>query len=318
MIPSEWLDAALGRISPHIRRTPLTFDAARGIYFKWDNRQVTGSFKARGALNKVLALEPWERELGLVTASAGNHGQGMALAGQISGARVTVFASEGAPAVKVEAMRSLGAEVRLVPGGYAEAEAAGLAHAAETQKTWVSAYNDGQVIAGQGTLALEVFDELDDIPQAWLVPVSGGGLISGVGAALQRLSPRPKLIGVQAEASPFMHALFTRGSQDNVPDLPSLADGLTGAVEAGSITIPLVQKFVDEIILVSEDEIARAVAFAWREYGQKIEGSGAVGLAALLGGQAKTRPALVVVSGGNIQPEVHAEICRRFAGGQRA
>ncbi|MEW5830887.1 MAG: threonine/serine dehydratase [Chloroflexota bacterium] len=319
MIPSEWLDAALSRISPHVRRTPLTFDAARGIYFKWDNQQVTGSFKARGALNKVLALEPWERELGLVTASAGNHGQGMALAGQLSGAQVTVFTSEGAPAVKVEAMRSLGAEVRLVPGGYAEAEAAGLAHAAETQKTWVSAYNDGQVVAGQGTLALEILDELaDDIPQTWLVPVSGGGLISGVGAALQRLSPRPKLIGVQAEASPFMHALFRRGSQENVPDLPSLADGLTGAVEAGSITIPLVQKFVDEIILVSEDEIARAVAFAWREYGQKIEGSGAVGLAALLGGKVKTRPVLVVVSGGNIQPEVHAQICRRFAGGQRA
>jgi len=315
MIPPEWLDQADARIAPYIHRTPLTYDAALDVYFKWDNQQVTGSFKARGALNKVLTLLEWEREVGIVTASAGNHGQGVALAGKQVGAPVTVFASAQAPAIKLDAMRNLGAEVRLVDGGYTEAEAAGLKHATESGKTWISPYNDGQVVAGQGTLAMEVARELNlSFVPTWLVPVSGGGLISGVGAFLSRFNPRPHLIGVQAEASPFMHSLYYHNTQQNVPDLPSLADGLTGAVEEGSVTISLVKQFVDEIILVSEDEIRRAVAHSWHKYGQKVEGSGAVGLAAILSEKVNTRPAVVVVSGGNIQPEIHAEICQSYAG----
>jgi threonine dehydratase len=263
-------------------------------------------------LNKVLSLQDWERQAGLVTASAGNHGQGVALAGQLTGAPVTVFVSEHAVPAKVEAMRSLGAQVEFVPGGYAEAETFGLKYAAEHHKAWVSAYNDGQVIAGQGTLGLEVLQQLSEgSAPIWLVPVSGGGLISGVGAALQRVTPRPRLIGVQAEASPFMHALFYRDTQENVPDLPTLADGLAGAVETDALTISLVKQWVDEIVLVSEDEIASAIALAWHEYGEIVEGSGAVCLAAVLSGKVDERPAVVVVSGGNIQPEVHARICGR-------
>jgi threonine dehydratase len=125
MIPYEWLEQADSRISPYIQRTPLTFDAARNIFIKWENHQVTGSFKARGAFNKVLLLEDWEREVGLVAASAGNHGQGLALAGREVGARVEVFVSEHAVPAKVEAMRALGAVIHAVPGGYPQAEAAG-------------------------------------------------------------------------------------------------------------------------------------------------------------------------------------------------
>ena len=314
MIPFKWLEQAESRISPYIKSTPLTHDAARNLYIKWENRQVTGSFKARGAFNKVLLLEDWEREAGLVAASAGNHGQGIALAGQNVGAAVEVFVSEHAVSAKVEAMRALGAVIHTVPGGYPEAEATGKVYAEEKQKIWVSPYNDGQIIAGQGTIGLELMRDLQEDVPAWIVPVSGGGLLAGIGSSLQKQAHGPRLIGVQAEIAPFMHSLFYTDLQEGIPDLPSLADGLTGEVEHGSVTIPIIKQTVDEIALVSEEEIARAIAFAWHVYGEKLEGAGAVGLAAVLSGKVVTRPVVIVVSGGNVQPEVHAEIVQRFAG----
>ncbi|NQU30967.1 MAG: threonine/serine dehydratase [Anaerolineae bacterium] len=319
MIPKEWLRAAEKRLDGQTHRTPLTYDAGRGLYIKWENRQKTGSFKARGALNKALTLEDWEREMGLVTASAGNHGQGVALAGKLVGASVKVFASKDAPFVKVNAMRALGADVELVEGGYHDAEEAGLAFAKRNDATWLSPYNDGHVVAGQGTVASEILQEHPETAEAtWLVPVSGGGLLAGISAVLRNYSAEHKqanpvrVIGVQVAASAFMHSLFYHGNQDNVEDLPTLADGLTGAVEAGSITIPLIKKYVDEIILVSEEEVAEAVAFAWSEYDEKIEGSGAVGLAAILSGKVTLQPTVIIVSGGNIQPEIHTEILSRY------
>lgn len=317
MIPYSWLEQAAKRIAPHIKKTPIIHDAENQIYLKLENQQVTGSFKARGAVNKVLTLQDWEREKGLVTASAGNHGQGVALAGKLSGARVIIFASEHAVPTKIEAMRNLGAEVRLVSGGYGEAEEAGLAYAASSGCTWISPYNDGQVIAGQGTVGLEILDQLSGLPEStWVVPVGGGGLISGIGAAIKtdaiEKTASRELIAAQSEASAFMHALFTRGTQDETVDLPSLADGLAGPVEANSITIPMVRRFVDEFVLVSEEEIASAIAYAWKKYNEKIEGSAAAALAAVLSGRISSRPAIIVISGGNIQAEVHAEIMARY------
>jgi threonine dehydratase len=313
MFPSDWITSAAGRIAPHIVTTPLTFDAKRNIYFKWENQQITGSFKVRGALNKVLSLEKWEQQQGMVAASAGNHGQGVALAAKLIGAPVVVFTSKFASPLKIEKMRALGAGVRFVPGGYELAEITGIRHAAENGETWVSPYNDSQIVAGQGTIGLEIFRQMQLTPEmTLLVPVSGGGLLAGIAAALAKMPVRPRIIGVQAAASPFMHAVFTRNSQEGVPDLPSLADGLTGAVEEGSITIPIVKSLVDDILLVEENDIAHAVAFAYHEYGQVIEGSAAVGLAAILTGAVKP-PVLVVVSGGNIQPEIHARLCENQA-----
>lgn len=332
MIPYEWLEQADSRIVPYIQRTPLIYDAARNVYIKWENRQVTGSFKARGAFNKVLLLEDWEREVGLVAASAGNHGQGLALAGQKVGAAVEIFVSEHAVPAKVEAMQALGAVIHTVAGGYGEAEAAGKAYAEDQQKTWVSPYNDGQVIAGQGTVGLEILRALTPNPspggrgehsppplgegpgvRSWLVPVGGGGLLAGIGASVREQAHRPRLIGVQSEASAFMHSLFYRDTQSGTPDLATLADGLAGEVEHGSVTIPMVKQLADAIVLVSEDEIAYAMAVAWYLYGERLEGAGAVGLAAVLSGKVQERPVVVVASGGNVQPEVHAEIVGRFA-----
>jgi threonine dehydratase len=312
MLPLEWIDQAARRIAPYILRTPLTYDPEYDLYLKWENQQVTGSFKARGAFNKILTLEPWERENGLVTASAGNHGQGVALAGRETGARVTVFASEHAVPAKLEAMRELGAYIHLVPGGYGEAEVAALRYAEENHETWVSAYNDGQVIAGQGTIGLEVLDELPSLPETtWAVPAGGGGLAAGIGASLlarRDAHPRARMIAVQSEASPFLHALYHHGSQEGIVELPSLADGLAGPVEAHSLTIPLVRSLAETFILVSEAEIAEAIAACWRRYGERIEGSAAAALAAVLFGKIKEKPAVVVISGGNIGIEKFSDI----------
>jgi threonine dehydratase len=312
IFPLDWISLAEERISPHVRVTPLTQDKDRGIILKWENHQVTGSFKARGAFNKILSLEPWEQQQGIVAASAGNHGQGVALAGRHVGAPVTVFTSHNASPLKIEKMRTLGADVRLVTGGYDQAEADGIQYAAENHRTWVSPYNDSQVIAGQGTIGLEITRQIELSPSMKvLVPVSGGGLLAGIAAALSTFPDRPRIIGVQAEASAFMHALYKRGSQDNVPDLPTLADGLSGSVEKDSITIPLINALVDDILLVGEEEIACAVAFARHVYGETIEASAAVGLAAILSDKVSP-PVLIIISGGNILPELHSWICDQF------
>ena len=317
MIPYEWFERAEERIAPHVVETPLTHDDRRGLYLKWENRQVTGSFKARGALNKVLSLNDWEREAGLVAASAGNHGMGVALAGQLTGAPVEVFVPAHAAPRKVEDMRGLGAKVHLVSGGYGEAESAGKRHAAAEHRVFISPYNDAQVIAGQGTLFVDTVRQLATLfgeatgrehvgPSiaTWIVPTGGGGLISSCGAVLARLGRPSDLIGVQPAASAFTYNMFYHQTQEGVVDGPTLAEGLSGAIDEDSVTIPMLRQLVRDVIVVSEESIARAIAFAWRTYGERIEGSGAVGLAAILEGQVAARPCVIIVTGGNIEEQV--------------
>lgn len=314
MLPFEWVQQASERISNNVHRTPVIYDQDLNIYLKLENKQVTGSFKFRGALNKVLTLEDWERDKGLVTASAGNHGQGVALSGQIVGLPVIVFASDHATPSKVSAMQALGADVRFVDGGYGLAERTALEFSEQNQLTFISPYNDGQVIAGQGTIGLEVLQEVKNIPgQTWVVPVGGGGLISGIGSVVKHLDPSSVLIGVQPEASAFMYSLFHNGHQSNIADLPTLADGLSGPVQSGSVTIPLLRNLVKDVIVVNEEEIEQAIAYCWYKYHEMVEGSAAAALAAILTGKIHS-PGIVVLSGGNIQPEVHAQICQKFAG----
>jgi threonine dehydratase len=313
MIPSEWLDEANQRLKGRVKVTPLLEDARAGWFIKWENQQETGSFKLRGALNKVLTLLPEERSVGLVCASAGNHGQGVAVAGRQVGAQVIVFASEHAVPTKLAAMQQLGAEVRLVAGGYAEAEAAGKVYAQKTGMTWISPYNDIQVICGQATLGFEILEQMKVRPfQEIYLPAGGGGLATGIGAVLKQFAPHVKVIAVQSEASAYLHRLFHQGSQVEVIEQETLADGLAGAVEEGAITIPLVKQMVDDFVLVGEEEIGRAIAFAWRRYGEQIEGSAAVSLAAARRYTTTERPAIVVVTGGNIQPETHAGLLAQY------
>jgi threonine dehydratase len=313
MIPYQWFIQAKARISPYTTITPLTYDETHDVYLKWENHQVTGSFKARGAFNKVLSLEKWEQDAGLLAASAGNHGQGVALAGRLIGAPVIIFVPDNAPMVKIKAIQNLGAMVKLIPGGYQNAEMEALRFAGTTNATWISPYNDGTVIAGQGTIGLEVIEQMESknvdwSDATWLVPTSGGGLLAGVGTAVKEKSLCSRIIGVQTDTSPFMHAIFYHGSQDGIIERPTIADGLAGPVEAESITIPLVRELIDGILLVSESEMAKAVAYAWHYYGEKIEPSAAVTLAALLAGKIKNRPVIAIISGGNIQETLFRNI----------
>jgi threonine dehydratase len=309
MLPATWLTQAAERIQPHIVHTPLTYDAANDLFVKWESYQVTGSFKARGALNKALSLQAWEYAAGLATASAGNHGLGVALAARLTGCPATVFVPEQAVPLKVQAIQALGAQVRFTPGGYAESELAARQFAAVEGAAWISAYNDGQVIAGQATIALEALAELPQPDSlTWIVPVGGGGLAAGIGAALGSFSPGARVIGVQAANSPFFHALYRGAPQDGVVESPTLADGLAGAIEDHSITIPLARRYLEEIVLVSEAEIIAAIRYAWEHYGEPLEPSAAAALAAALSGKIPRRPAVVIASGGNIQPELLSQI----------
>jgi threonine dehydratase len=314
MIPFEWIGAAEHQIAPYVKETPLTHDQENNLYIKWENHQITGSFKARGAFNKILNLEAWEREAGLLAASAGNHGQGVALAGQKTGAAVKIYAPQEAPEIKVSGMRALGAEVRLVPGGYSAAEKAALAEAEQGHATWISPYNDGHVIAGQATMGLEITRQLEALAgnivdtSTWYIPVSGGGLLAGIATALQTTPQRPRIVGVQATAAPFMHSLFYRGTQEGIHETTSLADGLAGEVEANSITIPLIREYVDEIILIDEEPIRQGVQLAWQRYQERIEAAAAVALVTALSEQAFDGPKVVVISGGNIDEALHQEL----------
>lgn len=312
MLPYSWIQAAANRIAPHIDHTPVIYDGTNDIFLKLDSLQVTGSFKIRGAFNKVLSLQPWERRQGLVTASAGNHGLGVAQAGTQTNTSVTVFVPEHASRLKVEKIQKLGADVIPVPGGYANSERVARLHAASTGKTWISAYNDGQVVAGQGTIALELLHDLPELQEAaWVIPVGGGGLLSGIAAVLSESGIKAHIYGVQAEASPFFHALFERRPQSDVVETPTLADGLAGAIETASLTIPLVRHYARDILLVSEAEIIAAMAYAWANYCEPIEPSAAVGLAAVLSGKVQQRPAVVILSGGNIAVDAHLALIRQ-------
>lgn len=317
MFPTVWIHQAQKTISPYIKTTPLTYDPSLDIFIKWENLQETGSFKVRGAINKILSLSEWERKQGIVTASAGNHGAGISYACSLVNEKATVFVPEKTPQIKLDKIIQFGAIIEKVAGDYHETENVAIKYAKDNHANYVSPYNDSHVVAGQATIALEILDQLPDPnPCTWLVPVSGGGLLSGIGAVIKnpelltsnRSSSKITLLGVQTQAAPFMFHLFHYGEQNTVDETPTIADGLSGAVEEGSITIPLIKKFVDDILLIGETDIINAVKYAWQKYDQVIEGAAAVTLAAVLSNIKIERPAIVIISGGNIQPRVHQKI----------
>jgi threonine dehydratase len=310
LIPFDWIIEARERIKGQVETTPLTFDEGLNLFLKWENQQVTGSFKGRGAMNKVLSLQPWELQKGLVSCSAGNHGQGVALAAKKSNTVCTVFAPSHISSIKLAAMRNLGAEVILIEGGYVEAEMKAKQYADAEGRSFISPYNDVQIMAGQGTIGFELLVQVENLKQLKniLVPVGGGGLICGLGAALEGLGISSQLIGVQSEASAYAHALLVNGTQENVVEVDSLADGLSGKIDEDSLTIPLMREYVDEILLVSEDEIRAAIRYAWNHHHQKIEGSAAVSLATRLTGKINQDPALAIITGGNIDHTLFSEI----------
>lgn len=306
------------RIAPVVRRTPLvpspalTERVGASVALKLENLQETGSFKLRGATNKLLGLSPEERERGVIAVSTGNHGRAVSYVARKLGIRAVICLSEAVPRNKIEAMQRLGAEVVIQGRSYDEA----MAHAARLQAeqglTWVDPFDDPFVIAGQGTIGLELLEDLPEVDCA-IVPLSGGGLISGIALALKTADPGIRVVGVSMERAPVMFHSLRAGAPIEMAEEPTLADALAGGIYLDNQhTFRLVQRYVDETLLVSEEEIAAGMAFALEQHHLVVEGGGAVAIAALLHRQMGElgRNVAAVISGGNVDSALLASIIR--------
>jgi threonine dehydratase len=295
--------AAARRLRGVARRTPLERSpwlsgiAGSDVYLKLETHQRTGSFKLRGAYNAIASLSAEARARGLVTSSAGNHGQGVALAASLLGAAAVVYVPSDAPDAKKRRIARWGVDLREVPGGYDGAHHAGEAHAERAGVHFINAFSDPAVVAGQGTVGLEIFQELPGV-RTIVVPVGGGGLAGGVGIAARALGPGVRVVGVQTEETRAMHASLQAGRPVSVPYGPTLCEGLSGDVDARGVA--LAARVVDEIVVVPEASVRRAMRRLYEEEGIVAEGSAAVAVAAVLEGAAGEGPVAVVVSGGNV------------------
>ena len=324
------------RVSAFVRRTPqfpsawLTGACGADVHLKLESLQVTHSFKVRGAFNAIAAVSASAgADVSVVTASAGNHGVALAYAARIARVPITIFTSAHAPATKLRAIAQHGATLHAVATDYDDAERRALAHAAEHGSTYVSPYNRPDVIAGAGTVALEVIDDLPDVDTI-VVPVGGGGLLSGVALAAKGVRPGVRVVGVEAASNPVFARSLAAGAITHVDVLPTIADGLSGNLEPGSVTFEMVRDLVDEVVAVSEEELRAAIRglAAWEHL--IAEGAGVPAVAALMSGRVDVggRRTVAIVSGANIDvgrlAEVLAEGClpvlqraeqRRRAGG---
>ncbi len=281
------------------------------VYLKTENLQVTGSFKVRGAYYKISTLSHEEREKGVIACSAGNHAQGVALAATKAGIKSLICLPDGAPISKVEATKGFGAEVCLVPGVYDDAYNKALQLRDEKGYTFIHPFDDENVIAGHGTIGLELLEQLPDM-DAVVVPIGGGGLISGVAFAIKSLNPNIKVYGVQAAGAPSMYNSVKDGKIKRLDNVATLADGIA-VKEPGENTFELVNKYVDEIVTVTEDEISGAILSLIEQQKLIAEGAGAVSVAAVMFDKVpvKGKKVVCLVSGGNIDVTILSRVIRR-------
>ncbi len=298
-----------------VRKTNLipspTINPECKVYLKPENLQMTGSFKVRGAGYKISQLSAEEKSRGVIACSAGNHAQGVALAAQKYGIRSVICLPDGAPISKVEATKSYGAEVVMVQGVYDDAYNRALALRDEMGYTFVHPFDDEDVIAGQGTIGLEILDELDDL-DAVVVPIGGGGLISGVAFALKQLKPSVKVYGVQAAGAPSMYNSVKNGKKERLASVSTIADGIA-VKEPGDNTYELVSKYVDDIVTVSEGEISSAILGLIEQHKLIAEGAGAVAVAAVMFNKipVKGKKVVALISGGNIDVTILSRVIKR-------
>jgi threonine dehydratase len=298
-------------LSPCQRSSELSDLTGLPLYLKLENLQRTGAFKERGALNKLLLLAPAERERGVITASAGNHAQGVAFHAAALGIRAQIVMPLATPQIKVAATRGFGADVVLHGANYDEACEEALRRRDSEGRTFIHPFDDAEVIAGQGTIGLELLEQVPDL-EAVVVPVGGGGLIGGIACALKESNPRIRVIGVEPEKLPSMLRAREAGTLVTLSAEATIADGIA-VRRAGGLTLPLVSRYVDEIVTVDDEEIASAILMLLEHEKTLAEGAGAAALAALL--QSKTnlraRRTVVLVSGGNIDVSLLAKIIER-------
>jgi threonine dehydratase len=321
MITLSQIQSALLRIRKSIHVSPCsrseTFSELTGnaIYLKLENRQRTGAYKERGALNKLLSLTAEERDQGVIAASAGNHAQAVAYHAYRLGIRARIVMPLATPLIKVSATRGYGGDVVLHGANYDEAYEEAMRLSAQDRLTFVHAFNDDAVIAGQGTLGLELLEQHPDL-EAVIVPIGGGGLIGGIGCALKETNPRIQVIGVQPARLPSVKAALSEGKPVTLPAAVTIADGIA-VRRAGERTFPLIQQYVDDIVTVEEEEIANAVLLLLEREKILAEGAGAAALAALVNRRIPMIPEkagrkiVVVVSGGNIDVTLLARIIER-------
>ena len=296
-----------------VRNTPLdpAPHVGRNIYIKAENLQLTGSFKLRGAYNKIRSLTSEEAARGVIACSAGNHAQGIAYSASMLGIRSTICMPAGAPLSKVESTKGYGAEVVLVPGVYDDAAREARRLAQEHGYTFAHPFDDPLVIAGQGTIGLEILEQLPQVEQV-IVPIGGGGLISGIAVAIKTLKPSCRIIGVQAAKAASMYLSQIEGAPVELTSVVTIADGIA-VKKPGELTFALCQRYVDEIITVSEGEIACAILRLIEGQKTVAEGAGAAAVAAALFGKVDTlgRPTVCVVSGGNVDVTTLSRIVTR-------
>lgn len=312
MIPFWRVLEARNRIAGRVLRTPLRPTSLPGIdapiLLKCEHQQVTGSFKLRGATNAVLSLSDAQRRAGVAAASTGNHGRAIAHACREAGARAVICMSRLVPDNKVNAIRALGAEVRIVGDSQDEAQAK-VDRLVAGGMTAIPPFDDAAVIAGQGTLGLEIIEDAPDL-DAVLVPLSGGGLISGIALAVKTVNPQARVVGISMERGAAMAASLAAGRPVEVREERTLADSLGGGIGLDNChTFAMVRDLVDEVILLGEAEIAAGIRHAYEAEGEVIEGAAAVGLAAILAGRFVPRGRTVVLlSGKNIAPDLHRRV----------
>ena len=287
--------------TPVIHDETLSRRLGANTYLKAECLQRSGSFKLRGAFNKIRNLSDEERSRGVISPSAGNHAQGVALAASLHGARATIVMPGFAPLTKVMATRELGAEVLLEGESFDDAAALAQRLQRERGMTAVHAFDDERVISGQGTLGLEIAESLPDVSVV-VVPIGGGGLISGVATALKALKPDVRVVGVQTESVSSVKPSLERGEPVQVAASQTIADGIA-VKRPGGLTLPIIRELVDEVVEVSDDEIARAIAHCVQRGRLVVEGAGAAGVAALLSGKVAVEPSetvCTILCGGNI------------------
>jgi threonine dehydratase len=305
MVSIDQVLKARERIGQYTRVTPLRPSkhlselTGASVFLKLENEQVSGSFKVRGALNKMMTLTKEELARGVITASTGNHGLGVAFAAKHLGINAQVVFPTEASHEKYKKMTKAGVKV-IQEVGYTEIESYARALAKDQDVTYVSPYNDPEIIAGAGTVGLEILEQSDHI-DAIIVPIGGGGLISGIATAVKAKRPKTQIIGVQSEASPEVYESWRVGHWVETDETDSLAQGLMGGVESDSITLDIIQKFVDSVVLVHESSIFEAIRHLYERESLIIEGAGAASVAALLemGRDLSGKSVVAVISGGN-------------------
>lgn len=309
------IEEAARRIAGRVRRTPVdlspSLSALAGVpvFLKHEHRQITGAFKLRGATNALLQLSPDERAKGVVATSTGNHGRALAHAAAAEGVRCIVCMSSLVPANKLEAIKALGAEIRIIGRSQDEAQIEVERLIAEDGMTGLPPFDHPHIVAGQGTIGLEIVEDVPDAATV-LVPLSGGGLIAGIAVAAKTLRPDIRIVGLSMRRGAAMAASLDAGHPVEVEELPTLADSLGGGIGlANAWTFETVRALVDDIVLLDEAEIAAGIRHVYEMEREIVEGAAAVGVAALLAGKvAPSGPTVALLSGRNIAMELHRRV----------